>query len=181
MDRRLAGVVGSWNAQQRRRRLLRAAGGLGFGGRPLLVQGQVEQADGEVERAEEGWHQDVGVEGAHVDGAVAVDLEADAGVDAVEERAQEEPRAEERRRDGRPGCAPPRSRGRGRRRSAPGLRVDRSERSARWAPRLRRGAGGDEHGELGAHGSYLWTRCLGSRGVCQCVRLQRIWNEARAE
>jgi hypothetical protein len=59
--------------------------------------------------------------------------------------------------------------------------VDRSERSARWAPRLRRGAGGDEHGELGAHGSYLWTRCLGSRGVCQCVRLQRIWNEARAE
>jgi hypothetical protein len=47
----------------------------------------VEQADGEVERAEQGRHQDVGVEGAGVEGAVSVDLEADAGVDPVEERA----------------------------------------------------------------------------------------------
>jgi hypothetical protein len=48
----------------------------------------VEQADGEVERAEQGRHQDVGVEGAGVEGAVSVDLEADAGVDPVEERAE---------------------------------------------------------------------------------------------
>jgi len=57
----------------------------------------VEQADDEVEGAEQGRHQDVGVKSAGVEGAVSVDLEADAGVDSVEERAQEEPRTEERR------------------------------------------------------------------------------------
>ena len=47
----------------------------------------MEQADGEVERAEQGRHQDVGVKRAGVEGTVSVDLEADAGVDFVEQRA----------------------------------------------------------------------------------------------
>jgi hypothetical protein len=124
----------------------------------------VEQADGEVERAEQGRHQDVGAKGPGFEGAVPVHLEADAGVDSVEERAQEEPCTEQRRRDGRPG-APPRSwdHDRGRRLSAAAVvqRVGRLERpTARdlamvprgvRRPRWRRGAGGEEHDHLGVH------------------------------
>jgi len=88
--------------EKRRGRLPRGPGGLGsFLGRPL-AQEQVEQADDEVEGAEQGRHQDVGVKSAGVEGAVSVDLEADAGVDSVEERAQEEPRTEEGARPRRP-------------------------------------------------------------------------------
>jgi hypothetical protein len=119
----------------------------------------------------EAWtYQDVGVEGGQVKGAVAVDLEPDAGVDAVEERTEEEPRAEERGGDGRPG-APQRQRlvfaaavlegvGGFRQRQPGGLlaATRRGEVTRRWR------CAGDEHGESGGHVPYpvayrLWASC----------------------
>lgn len=65
------------------------------------------------------------MEGADIDGAVVVELEADAGVDAVEERAEDEPGAEERGGDARP-CASQGLRHRRRRRVPWGARVWRA-------------------------------------------------------
>lgn len=100
------------------------------------------------------------MEGADIDGAVVVELEADAGVDAVEERAEDEPGAEERGGDARP-CAsqgatataaaaavPKGARGCGGR---TGGWCSGAEAAERDGGRPRRRRRGDRHGELGAH------------------------------
>lgn len=101
----------------------------------------------------------MGAEGADGEGAVVVHLEAYAGVDAIEERPEDEPRAEEGGGDGGPGApkgpaAPAVLQGAGGSgQRQPGGCLWGAARGGERRRRRRRGAG-EGHGEPGAHVSY---------------------------